>query len=177
MAIHESSPSGPASAKIQRNCPGYVASQFYPDVAYGTIKDGCRCENLEKMTYADETFDLVITQDVLEHVFHPEAAFAEIARTLKPGGAHVFTVPLYVGRATLVRAFEEDGAVRHLQPPDYHGNPISAEGSLVVREWGDDLPEVIRTACGLETEIFLVRDRRLGIDGKFLEVFVSRKVK
>ena len=30
----------------------------------------------------------------MEHIFNPQSAFREIARTLKPGGAHIFTVPL-----------------------------------------------------------------------------------
>jgi SAM-dependent methyltransferase len=39
-------------------------------------------------------FDLYLTQDVFEHLFDPAAAFREIARTLRTGGAHVFTTPL-----------------------------------------------------------------------------------
>jgi 2-polyprenyl-3-methyl-5-hydroxy-6-metoxy-1,4-benzoquinol methylase len=46
------------------------------------------------LTFGDETFDLTITQDVMEHVFNPEKAFQEIMRTTKSGGAHVFTTPL-----------------------------------------------------------------------------------
>jgi 2-polyprenyl-3-methyl-5-hydroxy-6-metoxy-1,4-benzoquinol methylase len=37
--------------------------------------------------------DIVISQDVLEHVFDAPAVFREIARTLRPGGIHIFTVP------------------------------------------------------------------------------------
>ena len=29
----------------------------------------------------------------MEHIYHPEKAFKEVARTLKKGGAHIFTVP------------------------------------------------------------------------------------
>ena len=29
-----------------------------------------------------------------EHVFNPDKAFFEIARTLKQGGSHIFTVPI-----------------------------------------------------------------------------------
>lgn len=51
--------------------------------------NGYRCENLKQLTFVDETIDLHITQDVLEHVLRLGRAFAEIARTLKPGGAHI----------------------------------------------------------------------------------------
>ena len=63
--------------------------------------------------------------------------FAEIACTLKPGGAHVFTIPWYSSKPTLVRASrDEAGGIRYLIDPDYHGNPVDAEGSLVVTDGG-----------------------------------------
>jgi len=43
-------------------------------------------------------FDLVITQDFFEHVLRPAKAFAEIARTLKPGGALIYAVPYDLGK-------------------------------------------------------------------------------
>jgi 2-polyprenyl-3-methyl-5-hydroxy-6-metoxy-1,4-benzoquinol methylase len=36
----------------------------------------------KSQTCADKSFDLVITQDVMEHVYHPDRVFYEIARTL-----------------------------------------------------------------------------------------------
>src|ERR1019366_2746057 len=92
---HESSPGGPASAKLARECHHYTPTHFFPDVPPGGLKDGIRCENLEEQTFADASFDLVVTSDVFEHVLDPARAFSEIARTLRPGGAHVFTVPWY----------------------------------------------------------------------------------
>ncbi|MDR0583764.1 MAG: class I SAM-dependent methyltransferase [Treponema sp.] len=51
---------------------------------------GYRNENLEEQTFSDEMFELIITQDVFEHVYNPEKAFSEIARTLKKA-AHIFS--------------------------------------------------------------------------------------
>lgn len=42
--------------------------------------------------HADASFDVLISQDVFPHVPDQAAAFAETARVLRPGGAHVFTV-------------------------------------------------------------------------------------
>jgi SAM-dependent methyltransferase len=134
-----------------------------------------RCEDLEAQTFADGMFDLVITQDVFEHVLDPGRAFAEVTRTLKPGGAHVFSVPWYQGQDTVVRAVRENGAVKHLLPPDYHVNPIDDRGSLVVTEWGRDFCDFIFQASGMMTTVFWMNDRSCGIVGEFLEVFVSRK--
>ncbi len=90
-SIHESSPGGSSSEKLRNCCSNYIASQFFPDVQAGQIHRGFRCENLECQTFGDAEFDMVVTQDVFEHVFDPRRAFAEVARTLKPGGCHVFT--------------------------------------------------------------------------------------
>lgn len=80
---------GGASAKLKQRCPNYSSSQYLSNAPTGGEN-----QNLENLLFEDEKFDLIITQDVMEHIFHPEAAFKEIARVLKSGGAHIFTVPL-----------------------------------------------------------------------------------
>jgi SAM-dependent methyltransferase len=178
LRIYESSPAGPSSEKIQRECKQYVASQWFPNVPRGQCKNGERSEDLEALTFPDESFDLVITQDVFEHVLRPAKAFAEIARTLKPGGAHVFTVPYYRGKKTVVRA--EPGrneGIRHLMKPDYHGNPIDPSGSLVITEWGDELCDFVFRCSGMTTTIFNFYDPKFGLKGDFLDVLISRKAR
>ena len=64
--------------------------------------NGIRCENLEHLSFGDESFDLHLTRDVFEHLFDPATAFREIARTLRPGLAHLFTTPL-VGKNEATR--------------------------------------------------------------------------
>ena len=102
----------------------------------------------------------------------------EIARVLRPGGAHVFTVPIYHGSETLVRAVPSDTGIEYLLPPDYHGGPEDPERSLVIREWGDDFVDFVSEHGGLSTEILDLKDRRLGLDGNDgypLQVLVCRK--
>jgi SAM-dependent methyltransferase len=176
LKIHESSPGGPSSDKLRRECREYVASQFFPNVPRGQWEGGQRSEDLEALTFADESFDLVITQDVFEHVLRPGKAFAEIARTLKPGGTHVFTVPYYRGKQSVVRAEPDgNGGLRHLLPPDYHGNPIDPAGSLVITEWGDELCDFIFRCSRMTTTILNFNDPRFGLKGELLEVLISRK--
>jgi len=175
--IHESSPGGSMLEKFRRECPGYTPSHFFPDVPRGEARDGFRSESLEEQSFDDEAFDLVITQDVMEHVLRPAPAFSEIARTLKPGGAHVFTVPWYYWRPTSVRArLGPDGRIEHLLEPDYHGNPLDPSGgSLVVTDWGRELLDFIHTSSKMKTEVFRLDDAKKGITGAFIDVFVSRK--
>jgi len=175
LSIFESSPGGTSSEKLKTECGRYVPSHFWPGVEPGTPLRGIRCEDLRRLTFPDSSFDLVVTQDVFEHVFQPERAFSEVARILRPGGGHLFTVPLSRGTNTFVRAEMTPAGLRYLASPDYHGNPINAEGALVVTEWGDDLVDFIWRHSRLETEVYDIHDRRLGLDGQYLDVFVSRK--
>lgn len=175
LDIYESSPDGALSRHLQRQCRGYIASQYWPDAAPGSSRDGVRCEDLEALTFETESFDLVVTQDVFEHVLDPDAAFREVARVLAAGGAHVFTVPLYTDRKTSVRARRRESGIEYLAEPAYHHNPVDPNGSLVVTDWGLDTVECIRRASGMHTELYRLRDPRRGIDGEFLDVLVSRK--
>ena len=175
LPIHESSPGGASSDKLKAECKRYTASYFYPEVTPGTYHDGVRCENLERLTFDDDTFDLVVTQDVFEHVLDPAAALREITRVLRPGGAHLFTVPYYAPRQTVVRAAPSPEGVIYLAPKAYHANPIDPAGSLVVTEWGTDLVDVIYANGGMTTTIYSLHDVRRGIEAAFLEVFVSVK--
>jgi SAM-dependent methyltransferase len=179
LHIHESSPNTDASSKfLKNNCRNYSASQYFPDVPRGEYKNGYRSEDLSQMTFPDNSFDLIITQDVFEHVMEPEKAFKEIARVLKPGGAHLFSMPWY-GKLerTRRRAEVKNGEIVHLLEPEYHGNPVDRKkGSLVTVDWGRDFTEIIFKASGLHTITYLQKDPRKGIIGDFLEIFVSRKI-
>ena len=94
LHIHESSPvNRGASMKLMKGAKNYIASQYNPNMPFGTLTGNYINQDLEHQTFNDETFDLVITQDVMEHLYEPDKAFAEIARTLKKGGVHIFTPP------------------------------------------------------------------------------------
>ena len=48
------------------------------------------------LSFADNTFDRVITSEVLEHVQNDVGAIAEMVRVLKPGGMFAATVPTWL---------------------------------------------------------------------------------
>jgi SAM-dependent methyltransferase len=107
-----------------------------------------RHEDLKALSFPAESFDLVVHGDVLEHISDPRRALAEIHRVLAPGGATVFTAPFLAGNdANEVRAVvDPDGSVRHLLPPEIHGNPIADEGSLVFQTFGWAVLDDLRAA-------------------------------
>jgi SAM-dependent methyltransferase len=167
------------SLRLQRQARSYVASQCDPDYPLGALHPaGFLNQDLERLTFADSSFDLVVTQDVCEHIFQPEQAFAQIARVLKKGGAHVFTVPLINKQApsAITAQRHADGSVSHLITPEYHGNPISNQGSLVTRHWGYDISDFILKHSGLYTTVYYFDRLDLGIRAEYIEVLVSRKI-
>lgn len=99
-----------------------------------------RHEDLLTLTYANQSFDLVLHSDTLEHVPDVDRALAEIHRVLRPGGATIFTVPvLRDGRPTVVRAESCGDFTRHILSPSYHGGSFQATHQyLVYYEFGDD---------------------------------------
>ena len=177
LSVHESSPTmGSASQKLREQCASYTASQYVPSVPFGSMVDGARSEDLENQTFPDESFDLVITQDVFEHLFRPDKAIAEIARTLKPGGAHIMSVPIVnKDRPATRRAALQDGKVVHFAEPEYHGNPVDDEGSLVTIDWGYDIADFLHHHSGMPTSMFVIDDLSQGIRAEYIEIVVSRK--
>jgi SAM-dependent methyltransferase len=178
MTIHECSPNGRGvSAKLDRECPAYSTSHYFEHVEFGQ-RDAItshRCESLESLTYEDNTFDLLITQDVMEHVFNPNKAFREICRVLKPGGAHVFTVPIISKQnRSQVRALKnEHGETILLMPPEYHQDGIDEQGVLVTMHWGYDIVSHIANATGMPTTIMTIDDLSQGIRAEYIDVVVS----
>jgi SAM-dependent methyltransferase len=105
-----------------------------------------RHEDLSCLSFSEAAFDLVITQDVFEHLADYRKAFSEIARVLALDGELVFTIPFFYDQEeTLVRAgIKEDGSIEHYYPGEYHGNPVSSEGSLCFQNFGWDILSVLK---------------------------------
>jgi SAM-dependent methyltransferase len=178
LVIHESSPSNRgASVRLAEECSDYIPSQYFVGRELGSLVNGVRCENLEELSFSDGSIDIHITQDVMEHIFHPAKAFREIARTLKPGGAHIFTVPLVNKKnPSRVRAkIDAAGNIEHLHPPVYHWNPIDTMESLVTVDWGFDICQYIFESSGLFTLMIQIDDITKGIRAEYIEVLMTYK--
>ncbi len=118
----------------------YLGDDFAP----GQIVDGIRHEDIHRLSFANSSIDLIVSNEVMEHVPWPRRAFREIARVLRPGGQALMTFPFTNRSESVVRAELVDGSVVHRLEPVYHGNPLSAEGSLVFTDFGWDLMELMR---------------------------------
>ncbi len=52
-----------------------------------------RLASAEELPFPDEHFDVLVSDNVLEHLAQPERVFAEVRRVLKPGGRFLFKTP------------------------------------------------------------------------------------
>lgn len=182
LKVHESSLGG-CQFLLKEQCGEYTCSYYYETKKPGESIEGVDCEytnqNLEGLSFADESFDVFITQDVFEHINCPDKAFFEIARVLKPGGIHIFTIPLYPFITSRARIIMNGDKIVPILPPQYHGNPISDKGSLVTYDWGHDIVEYIEQTSGMTTTIFdfpyTEENMKAGLEADFLYVLVSQK--
>jgi SAM-dependent methyltransferase len=66
------------------------AGEIDADRVVGTLRADAR-----RLPFADASFDIVITSEVLEHIGDDVGAIAEMVRVLKPGGRFAATVPAW----------------------------------------------------------------------------------
>ena len=92
------------------------------------------------LSLPSDTFDLVSSNEVLEHVPDLDKALHEICRVLKSGGWHIGTCPFrFMDEQSQRRARFENGRLIHMMEPEFHGNPMSTSGSLVFETPGWDI--------------------------------------
>jgi SAM-dependent methyltransferase len=177
LIIHESSPVNRGiSAKLKTQCKSYFESQYFDDSEEKYFNSVLNI-NLEDQRFPDESFDLFISLDVMEHVFNPDLAFQEILRTLKPSGIGILTFPIIKSQTQAVekRAILSNGIAEYLKTPEYHGNPINSEGSLVTVDYGYDIHLEISNWTNANVEIIRFCRSDIGIIGEFTEVVILRK--
>lgn len=107
-----------------------------------------RHEDVTALSFKDAQFDAIVSCDVLEHVPDFRQALREMARVTRPGGRLFLTVPFRDNdQETLVRArVDAEGRIEHLVEPEYHGDPVNADGVLAYYSYGWDLLDEIRAA-------------------------------
>lgn len=125
-----------------------IGSEYLDDnIPGGTIINGVRHEDATSLSFADASFDLIVSCEVFEHVPDIRSTLSEAVRVLRPGGQLIMTIPFHsMEETTVQRATLEHGKLTHHLPPQYHGNPVSPDGSLVYFDYGWDFLSMCRDA-------------------------------
>jgi SAM-dependent methyltransferase len=150
---------------VSSRYPHTVGSEFLDDGTPrgGTNGDGVRHEDLTALSFGDESFDALVSLEVLEHIPDFRKAFAECARVLVPGGKMILSVPFHRGPHHLLRArLKDDGEVEHLLPPEYHGNPLDPGGCLCFHHFGWDVLQFLKEAGFRKAAAHSIWSRELG---------------
>ena len=143
----------------------YLGSTVEP----GALVDGVRNEDITRLTFGSNSFDYVLTFDVLEHVPNYMRGVEEIYRVLKPGGVLFVTVPFARdSQQNVIRAaLDDSGAIVHRLPPEYRGNPIDPEkGSLCFQYLGWEFLDQLRDAGFRKVRMVLYWSARYGYLGE-----------
>lgn len=98
-------------------------------------------QDIEKLTYKNNSFDLVLHSETLEHVNDPRKAMNECRRVIKKNGLVLFTVPIVWTRRTRRRAKLVNGLRQDILEPSYHGK--IAEDYIVYYEYGSDIDKLL----------------------------------
>ena len=157
-----------------RNYPKFIYSEYfpYPNLKKGQFFGDTRFEDLQSLSFKDNSFDLLVTQDILEHVENPSLAFKEIFRVLKPNGIHIFTVPIGNNKKTF-RYFDDKG-MPLLNRVVFHKDPLRPEGAKVYTQFGSDIIDILNNFNFLSFISYSKINPKFGIFGR-MQVIISIK--
>jgi len=147
-----------------------VRRDGYPDMI--------RHEDLMSLSFSNESFDLVVSQDIFEHVPEYDKAFIECFRVLSTGGSLIFSIPFFpMMEKTIIRAeVLSGGEVRHIHAPEFHGNPVSGDGALCYQNFGWDILDQLRSSGFSDVKANFYWGPWCGYYGSPFFVFSARKL-
>jgi SAM-dependent methyltransferase len=152
---------------LRRHVRDLYCSEYFPGAPLGTVVRGIRNEDATQLTFADELFDVVTSNQVFEHVIDDRAAYRECARVLKRGGALIFSVPLYdTPRTEQIASIGAGGRIEWLGEPEYHDSRLAGPQSAPVfwRHSSNDIAARVASAGFARVELVdvrIVREQRI----------------
>ncbi|WP_186310638.1 class I SAM-dependent methyltransferase [Paraburkholderia sp. BCC1886] len=108
-----------------------ISSEFFPGIPSGERVDGVLSEDVQKLSFGDETLDLITSNQVFEHVSDDTEGYRECYRVLKKNGLLLFTVPLYEHEETKQLAVLTKAGVEIFGEPEYHDSRTAGPKSAL----------------------------------------------
>ena len=128
-AAYELSTYGATLNYLKANFCEVVTSEYFPERELGVKHYGILNQDVQQLTFANASFDLVTSNQVFEHVPDDILGFKECWRVLKEHGVLIFSVPLYNLSETRQIAILENGNIRWLGEPEYHDSRLGGRKS------------------------------------------------
>lgn len=153
-----------------------VGSEFQQGTPSGAVIDGVPIQDVTNLSFADGSFDAVLSFDVIEHVPDYQSALAEFHRVLDAGGKLLLSAPFRMDMPeNLLRAAVVDGTIVFHQPIEMHGDPMNpAGGILSFHTFGWQLLNDLR-ALGFEPLLRNAWSAKLGYLGQPGPLIVATK--
>ena len=157
-----------------------IGSEYFgADKKSGEIVDGVLHEDSLNLSFNDNEFDYIFSNDVFEHVSDIDKTLSEVKRCLKKGGKLVLRIPVTWDRENTVKLAEiENGEVKFLAQPIYHGGFSfdDPNGCLVFYDYGQDIFEIMKRAGFKKTYGIAIEDEKFGNIGiEPVIVFICEK--
>ena len=154
----EMSTYGATLAYLRRTVREVHASEYFPGEAPGARIGGVMNQDVQQLSFADESLDLITSNQVFEHVADDRQGFRECFRVLRPGGALIFSVPLYDTEETEQLAAVQHGELVYFKPREFHDSRRDGPGSALCfwRHSFNDIAARVAEA-GFVTRLIAVR--------------------
>lgn len=148
------------------------SGEFYSVDGMGEVMH----QDLTCLSFSKNSFDVILSQEVFEHIPDYKKALAECYRVLRKNGRLIFTIPFNHGLAkTIIRARVLPGeGVIHDMPPIYHGNPVDEAGSLCFQDFGWDILDDLRSVGFSDVSANLYWGPWQGHLGNYFFVFCAK---
>ena len=166
IKIYELSAHGAYFNFLKKNVNELTFSEYFDDTESTDQNDKIQHQDIHNLTYIDESFDIVSSTALFEHVVDDKKAFSEIKRVLKPSGFMIHSLPISNQLKTIERAKMVNGKTIHLEEPKYHDD-IALRGldsCLVYRDFGIDIVERIKSIGFTSVKILDFNKLGLGIN-------------
>jgi SAM-dependent methyltransferase len=139
LDVYELSTAGPLVKWLKARVRSLTTSEFFTDVPPGSMRGNILCQDVQRLTFPDASFDLCTSTEMFEHVEDDLAGFRETLRVLRPGGLLIFSVPLNPGQPTVERTTMPAGARMDILPREYHADRFRGKTVFCYRDYGHDL--------------------------------------
>jgi 2-polyprenyl-3-methyl-5-hydroxy-6-metoxy-1,4-benzoquinol methylase len=165
--------------RLKKDYPNLIGSEYLGhDIPWGgNNENGIRNEDITKLSFSDDSFDLALSFEVFDHVSDYKKAFSESFRILKKNGTLLFSVPFNKNsKKNQVRTqVESTDEITHTLPKEYLGNQLSKQGGLSFYQFGWEVLNDLRAAGFVETETIFVWSKEYGYYGGEQIFFVAKK--